>query len=184
MKGFRNWFLFLPANPETIMRKPVIILTLAFLWFFQACSNENKQDTDQQETVQDAVADKNVKPESGTVKSDTIFLSGKFVLFYGPDSASFSSQKIPADSLKYFRQTSEILMDSLRQYTGISAWYSTVSFFKIFNDDGSDMVISRKSLKYETGVLVGDGLQTPTIKTGIKSPEENLGFIKKYFFLK
>ena len=167
------------------MRKTLLLLTLPALVFFQCCNQpENESPNTLDETSINEVQEKKLIPETGKVNGDTIFLSGKFVLFYGPDSTSFMAQKIPADSLAYFRQMSLSLMDTLKQYPEIRAMYSTVSYFKIFLQSGSDMVISRKSMVYQTGVLAGDGLQPPTMKTGIHSTAVNMEFIKKYFMLK
>ena len=166
------------------MRKAVILLTLIpALVFFHSCK---QKETEQDKPVETESAPTGIKETAafGTVNGDTIHLSGKFVLFYGPDENSFTSKQLLADSLKYFRELVLSLQDSLKQHTDINTLYSTAEYFKIENRSGSVMTIGKSALKLPTGIMAGDGLQAPAIKTGVHSADESYAFLKKFFFLK
>ncbi len=123
-------------------------------------------------------------PEAGSNNGDTLNISGKFVLFFGPVEMADSTQKFTESELKSFKETGFNLIDSLSGMNDIKAIYSTAPVFRVFSLNGNVMIISKSGLNEEAGMLLSDGNQPPTIKKGILSQGDYFELIKKYFFLK
>lgn len=161
-----------------------LVLLVVILSLF-ACDGEKKKSdlTDgDSDRISNSAATK--RPEIGSMTGDTLNIGGKFVLFFGPDELVDSIRKTTAADLQALKSSSKILIDSIAAVPEITAVYSTAPVFRIMTSNGSVMVITKKALNEETGLLMTDGNQPPTIKKGILTTEAYHELIKKYFFLK
>lgn len=118
-------------------------------------------------------------PESGTMKGDSIFITGKYVLFFG------TGKEIPDTSeqarITTFKNTAAQVIDSLKLAKGPGASYTLAEHIVIYKNDGTSMVVSRTNFKEKTGVLLMDGAQPPLIRKGILNPNEYHDVIAEYF---
>lgn len=161
--------------------KLFLILTLVSI----ACNNKNDQEIENTDNTpaEKTVVKENDKPASGSLTGDTLNISGKLVVFFGPVEKNIDIQQ-PDKTLQQFKATSAALIDSLSQQQEIRGLYSTAGYFRIFTTNGGMMVISKSALNTEGGMLMSDGNQPPTIKKGFHSTEVLYDQIKTYFFLK
>jgi hypothetical protein len=117
-------------------------------------------------------------PGVGTLTGDTLNISGKLVLFFGPaDSAGIGQP----EAIRNYQDLTSQLIDSLSAKSGINALYSTAGYFRIYTSKGTAMVISKSALESETGILMTDGAQPPTIRKGTFTESEYHHHIKSYF---
>lgn len=118
-------------------------------------------------------------PESGTMKGDTIFITGKYVLFFG------TGKDIPDTEeqarITGFKKTASLMIDSLKSAKGPDASYTLAEHIVIYKNDGTSMVVSRTNFKEKTGVLVMDGAQPPLIRKGILEMNEYHEVLAEYF---
>ena len=122
---------------------------------------------------------KSVFPPSGTMKGDTIFITGKYVLFFGtakeiPDAAE--QARVTA-----FKNSASLVIDSLKSAKGPEASYTLAEHIVIYKNDGTSMVVSRTNFKEKTGMLLMDGGQPPLIRKGILDLKEYHDVIATYF---
>ncbi len=156
---------------------PGIVLLTFFIGLISCDSDQKETDSETKEIPKPASPQK-IKteiPESGSVTGDTINLNGQFVLFYGPE------EKSKDETLVKYMETITVIMDSLKIAGNLPFAYTTVSNMRIYNRDGSAMIISRSGFNENKGVLIMDGLQPPTIKKGMLTLPEYHQLIKKYF---
>lgn len=153
-----------------------VVLSLTGIVFIYGCTgNKTGQDevTESQESIQIPVE----IPAAGSVLGDTINMSGKFVLFYGPEIDENSS-----DDLLSFKDITSSIIDSLNQTASIYAQFSSVNHIRIFsfNNSGS-MIIVRTSFPEPAGMILSDGLQPPKIKKGYLKEDEIRSMMDAYF---
>lgn len=175
-------FLIFALNKSSSMNsyKLAILAYFTITILFVSCSNSTKDDGSKVEQNEAGDSLKNGKaiqtPKPGSINGDTINLSGKFVLFYGPENEL-------ADSIsKNFKELSNVIIDSLTRTGDLNVAYTSVSNFKVYSKNGSPMIISTEGFIEKTGILVMDGLQPPAIIKGVKPASDYHALIKKYFF--
>lgn len=149
-----------------------------------SCKGDDKSIKDESSDDQVKNTAPSTPPASGSSNGDTINLSGKFVLFFGPEGFTASDQNSPQSEIAAFQKTSTDVKDSLAVVPNLSIAYSNANYFRIYLTSGNTMIVSKDALKSETGILVTDGNQPPTIKKGIYTSAEYLKLIREYFFLK
>ncbi|MBL0342038.1 MAG: hypothetical protein IPP71_14580 [Bacteroidetes bacterium] len=114
-------------------------------------------------------------PEPGSINGDTINLQGKFVLFYGPADESSDT------TMKTYRETTKIIIDSLVKAGDLNVAYTTVTNFRVNQKGGFPMILSIAGFDSNKGMLLMDGQQPPAISKGALKIEEYHESIKKYF---
>jgi len=154
-------------------------ISFMILLAFSSCTGTEQENDVKEESIKSEKEGVANIPEAGSLSGDTINLSGKYVLFFGPSSGPAQEQ---AES-REFRVISETLIDSVNSIGNIKTLYSEVGHFRIYSADGSSMIISKSALRTTVGVLMTDGHQPPSIKKGPVPAAEYLGKIKEYFFL-
>lgn len=122
---------------------------------------------------------KSAFPSAGTMKGDSIFITGKYILFFGTgkEIADAAEQA----RVTSFKNTASLVIDSLHSAKGPDASYTLANHIVIYKNDGTSMVISRTNFKEQTGVLLMDGGQPPLIRKGILELHEYHDLIADYF---
>jgi hypothetical protein len=110
---------------------------------------------------------------------DSIFVSGKYVLFFGTDEQI----KDPAEqaAITRFKETAAAVIDSINNQGNLKATYCVVNHIVVNNRGNSRMVISRTYFKEKTGIIMMDGSQPPEIRKGVLTPAEYHAALAKYF---
>ena len=161
----------------------IIMLVLASLVSCQG--DQNKADNESNgQSVENALPIIGEQPgqlEAGSLTGDTLNISGKLMLFFGPVESATGEQAVPAEELAAYKSVATRLIDSLSTKSDIKAMYSTAGYFRIYTSNGSAMIITKSALKTETGVLMTDGSQPPSIRKGTFSENEYQKHIKSYF---
>ena len=119
-------------------------------------------------------------PESGSVSGDTITLSGRFILFYGPSEKKISGSLIDRDAVTGFYSLAEEIINSYTSPNDIYAGYATVSNVRIFNKTSPrPVIINLGTFTEPAGLIISDGLQPAAIVKGFKTKEEYLKHINR-----
>lgn len=164
------------------MRKIYVCLISALFLF--ACNTNKEQEvesTDKPEVQKEADIKKEI-PKAGSLTGDTLNISGKLVVFFGP--VEKPAEKSQTDNgLAGFKESAAALIDSISSHN-ILGIYSSVGYFRVYTQTGGTMIISKSALNTEAGLLMSDGNQPPTIKKGILPAKVMHDQIKSYFFLK
>jgi len=161
-----------------------------FIFSLVACTgNKSDEAVDQNEDVTQQQADESQnepkpQPVAGSLSGDTLNISGKFVVFFGPVETNSKPAKITPSDLVNFKAASAALIDSLSSKTDIKTAYTTAGFFRIYTSNGNMMVITKSALNEDAGMLLNDGSQPPVIKKGVFSTDEYYQKIKEFFFFK
>ncbi len=129
--------------------------------------------------------------DPGEERNDSVFIIGKYILFFGPSSIEleniYSSTDIPPgfeSKVKQFTQSYTPVLDSLQSTnTSIPSSFSSAATISIKMNNGSKMYFNRKDLKSTVGMIVSDGQQPPVIITNANNKEDIESGIKKYFIL-
>lgn len=162
--------------------KKNLILLLTGLSFagLVACNSTPEKGTSEADanvTAPNATVDS--FPPSGTLIGDSIFVSGKYVLFFGTDEQI----KDPAEqaAITQFKETAASVIDSINNQGNLKATYCVVNHIVVNNRGNSRMVISRTYFKEKTGIIMMDGSQPPEIRKGVLTPTEYHAALAKYF---
>jgi hypothetical protein len=120
-------------------------------------------------------------PPSGTLSGDSIFVSGKYVLFFGTDEQI----KDPTEqaAITQFKETAAAVIDSINNQGNLKATYCVVNHIVVNNRGNSRMVISRTYFKEKTGIIMMDGNQPPEIRKGVLSATEYHAALAKFFMV-
>ncbi len=118
-------------------------------------------------------------PASGTLSGDSIFVTGKYVLFFGTDEQI----KDPADqaAITQFKETATAVIDSINGKGKLKASYCVVNYIVVNSRGNSKMVISRTYFKEKTGMIMLDGNQPPEIRKGVLTATEYHAALAKFF---
>ena len=125
----------------------------------------------------------------GTNRNDSIYISGNYILFYGPSEKdidkiinSNNTSSGLEESILEFHQTIQPIIDSLMELNGsIKSSFTTERTICISMDLGNKLYFNRNSLKYPFGLIIMDGAQLPIIQSGNISSERILTIIKRFF---
>ncbi|MBL7915755.1 MAG: hypothetical protein JNL49_11985 [Bacteroidia bacterium] len=163
------------------MKKNLILfLTLLSFAGLVSCNSTPEKGT----TAEDANATAPVAavdsfPPSGTLSGDSIFVSGRYVLFFGTDEQI----KDPAEqaAITQFKETAAAVIDSINRQGNLQATYCVVNHIVVNNRGNSRMVISRTYFKEKTGIILMDGNQPPEIRKGVLTAPEYHAALAKFF---
>ena len=159
-----------------------LILFLAGLSFAGLASCNSKPENGnsaEENNVTPPAASIDSFPPSGTLSGDSIFASGRFVVFFGTDEVI----KDPAEqeAITQFKETATAVIDSINSQGNLKAAYCVVNHIVVNNRGNSRMVISRTYFKEKTGIIMMDGNQPPEIRKGVLSTAEYHAALAKYF---
>lgn len=128
-------------------------------------------------------------PESGTVSNDSVYLSGSYILFFGPSSEEVQmfeeKGNMPpgymelinaADNL---RRQMEDTLTAMRVPLDFS--YSEASTVCITMEDGGRMYFNRRNLKFPAGMIMMDGMQPPAIRSANNTIQDYYRYVKDFF---
>ena len=108
-----------------------LYLILALFTTFIACQNDKKEPSSETpvktETSNDKKTAASPAPAPGSLSGDTINLSGKFVLFFGPEKSSGD------EGIDFFMSNSAMVMDSLKKAGDLPCAYTSVNNFRIID---------------------------------------------------
>jgi hypothetical protein len=183
------YFYALIKIQMNIVQKPVFCLMLAAGLFSAGCSQENKD----AENANGITTDSTAANTSGGTSSltepavaDTISISGRYVVFFGPSESVIEilKEKEPGrnvtQEMQSFTDAMNPVMDSLKK-AGFDVQYTEKRYIKVSLRTGSEMKIDRFKLKSEFGMYMTDGFQPPAIKLGQLSTPEMHITLKNFF---
>src|SRR5688572_33423195 len=120
------------------IQKFALLLVLVIV----SCKGDDKNIQETSSTEAEKKTPASTPPAPGSMSGDTINLSGKFVLFFGPEVIADPKQNPGTGEIETFRNTSTNVMDSLKSIPHLSMAYSNADYFRIYLAGGSSMVVS------------------------------------------
>ncbi len=128
-------------------------------------------------------------PEPGIESNDTIYLSGNYILFFGPSDAEIQMQldegTVPPgynDLIIASDKLSKQMIDTLTSINyPVKYSYSEASIVCITMNEGNRMYFNRRNLKFPAGMIMMDGMQPPAIRSSNSIIQDYIRFVKEYF---
>jgi hypothetical protein len=183
---------FYPLMKKQIInfRNLSLHLILAGGLVISGCSQEkNDSGTDAVNSTKESPAgsadSKDVPIEA--VVSDTLRISGRTVVFFGPSEEVIEllkkkepGRKVAAEQ-QQFSDAIKPVMDSLIAAGFEDVRYTDKRFIQVTMRTGTEMKIDRFKLKSEFGMYMTDGIQPPALKLGDLTSKEMHETLKKFF---
>ena len=160
--------------------KLILFLTGISLAGLVSCNSSSEKKHDMEGNGSEpVVAEVDSFPASGTLSGDSVFVSGKYVIFFGTDEQI----KDPAEqaAITQFKEIATAVIDSINAKGNLAASYTVVNHIVVNNRGNSRMVISRTYFKEKTGMIMMDGSQPPEIRKGFLTGAEYHAALAKFF---
>jgi hypothetical protein len=153
--------------------------------------DDNKTNAITNETGQATSINTDIKglPVPGMESNDTVYLSGSYILFFGPTTDEMNSMVaegnvppgyndliVESDRLRRSMQDTLSVMD-----LSIGLSYSEASIVCITMDEGNRMYFNRRNLKFPSGMIMMDGMQPPAIRSSNSTLHDYMQFVRNYF---
>jgi hypothetical protein len=182
------------------LRLPLLMTLISVLMLIVSCNldsnnqtgTSNKQDhSTQSDNINTPSVSKkytNIE-EPGTTRNDTIYISGKYILFYGPSNEELTqlnasgelTSDFEAQVVEFDRLHKPIIDSLLSANSNINSSFTSHPLVCITMEVGSKMYFNIKDLKYPMGMIIMDGMQLPKIYSGNNTIGGYNKIIKEYF---